>query len=140
MCRMLEEIARLKRENHNLQLRMKNSQDGTRETEIKKADSDSTDGEKLDFRDAEARPGLSSEAFRRRSVSDTWTFLTSRSKSKAPRGERFPSTEVLLEEPENPQPGSAQPVAKEQRKASNSLKQKVSSLRWNEKSKAAKSS
>lgn len=29
-------------------------------------------------------------------------------KSKAPRGERFPSTEVLLEEPENLQPGNAQ--------------------------------
>ncbi|XP_053332092.1 uncharacterized protein si:dkey-106l3.7 isoform X2 [Clarias gariepinus] len=139
MCRMLEEIARLKRENQNLQLRMKNSQDGTRETETK-ADIDSTDGEKLDFRDADGRPGLSSEAFRRRSVSDTWTFLTSRSKSKAPRGERFPSTEVLLEEPENLQPGNAQLVEKEQRKASNSLKQKISSVRWNEKSNAAKSS
>ncbi|KAM9456185.1 uncharacterized protein Hap1MRO34_019678 [Clarias gariepinus] len=105
-----------------------------------KADMDSTDGKKLDFRDADGRPGLSSEAFRRRSVSDTWTFLTSRSKSKAPRGERFPSTEVLLEEPENLQPGNAQLVEKEQRKASNSLKQKISSVRWNEKSNAAKSS
>lgn len=41
---------------------------------------DSTDVKKLDFRDAEDQPGLSSQAFRRRSVSDTWTFIRQRSK------------------------------------------------------------
>ncbi|XP_053501953.1 uncharacterized protein si:dkey-106l3.7 isoform X2 [Ictalurus furcatus] len=141
MCRMLEEIARLQRENHNLQLVIKNSRDETGETEMKvvcrqKADIDSTDGEKLDFRHTKNKPGRSSEAFRRRSVSDTWTFIKQQSKSKACQAEHFPSTHVLLEQPENPQ----SPVETEQRKASNSLKQKISSLRWNEKSKPAKSS
>ncbi|KAF4082656.1 hypothetical protein AMELA_G00153980 [Ameiurus melas] len=139
MCRMLEEIARLQRENHNLQLVIKNGETG--ETEMKavcrkKADIDSTDGETLDFRHDENKPGRSSEAFRRRSVSDTWTFIRQRSKSKARQAENFPSTHVLLEQPENPQ----SPVETEQRKASNSLKQKISALRWNEKSKPAKSS
>ncbi|XP_026988394.1 uncharacterized protein si:dkey-106l3.7 [Tachysurus fulvidraco] len=141
MCRMLEEIARLQRENQKLQRVIMNSHDETEETEIKAACTqnthiDSTDGEKLDFRDVEARPGLSSEAFRRRSVSDTWTFIKQRNKSKAPQAEHFPSTDILLEEPETPQ----SPVEMEQRKASNSLKVKISSLRWNEKPKAAKGS
>ncbi|KAK3521905.1 hypothetical protein QTP70_018990 [Hemibagrus guttatus] len=136
MCRMLEEIARLQKENQKLQQVMIKSRDKTEKTEMKNAHFDSTDGEKLDLRDAEAQPGLSSEAFRRRSVSDTWTFIGRRSKSKTPRAEHFPSTDILLEEPETPQ----SPVETEQRKASNSLKLKISSLRWNEKSKAAKSS
>ncbi|XP_026798583.3 uncharacterized protein si:dkey-106l3.7 isoform X1 [Pangasianodon hypophthalmus] len=145
MCRMLEEIARLKRENHSLHLVIKNSRDETADTEMKavctqKADINSTDVEKLDFQEAEDQPGLSSEAFRRRSVSDTWTFIRKRSKSKAPRAEYFPSTDALLEEPENPQLVRGKPVEMEHRKASNSLKQKISSLRWNEKSNPAKSS
>lgn len=41
---------------------------------------DSTGGEKLDFQDAEDQPGLSSEVFRRRSVSDTWTFIRQKRK------------------------------------------------------------
>ncbi|KAF7700818.1 uncharacterized protein si:dkey-106l3.7 isoform X1 [Silurus meridionalis] len=145
MCRMLEEISRLQKENRDLHLVIKNSQDRMEETEMKadskqKADITSTDCEKLDLQDAEDQPGPFSEAFfRRRSVSDTWTFNRHR-KSKAPRAEHFPSTDVLLEEPESPKPVTAQPVETEQRKASNSLKEKISSLRWNEKSKSAKSS
>ncbi|MCJ8742776.1 hypothetical protein PDJAM_G00086160 [Pangasius djambal] len=145
MCRMMEEIARLQRENHSLQLVIKNSRDETADTEMKavctqKTDINSKDVEKLDFQEADNQPGLSSETFRRRSVSDTWTFIRQRSKSKAPRAEYFPSTDALLEEPENPQLVKAKPVEMEHRKASNSLKQKISSLRWNEKSKPAKSS
>lgn len=45
-----------------------------------KADIDCTDGEKLDFRHTKNKPGRSSEAFRRRSVSDPWTFIKQRSK------------------------------------------------------------
>lgn len=44
------------------------------------ADIDAAGGEKLDVRHAEDQPGLSSEAFRRRSVSDTWTFIRQKSK------------------------------------------------------------
>ncbi|XP_060764440.1 uncharacterized protein si:dkey-106l3.7 isoform X2 [Neoarius graeffei] len=145
MCRMLEEIARLQKENHNLQQVIKNSRNETGEMEMKvvcpqKADITSTDGEKLDFPDAKYGPRRSLEAFRRRTVSDTWTFIRQRSKVKDRRAEHFPSTDVLLEKPENPQLVREKPVETEQGKTSNSLKHKISSLRWNEKSKPAKGS
>ncbi|TSM12498.1 hypothetical protein Baya_7899 [Bagarius yarrelli] len=137
MCRMLEEIARLQKENQQLQQVIKSSQDKTpeTETETKKVHIDSTDGKKIDLQDTEAHPGIFSEAFRRRSVSDTLTFLNQRSKSKALRAEHFPSTGVLLEEPEI----SHQPVKTEQRKTGSGLKHKISSLKWNDKPKEIKS-
>ncbi|KAG9263319.1 hypothetical protein AMEX_G23344 [Astyanax mexicanus] len=134
MCRMLEQIARLQQKNQNLQVQMDTIRVQNEAASAQKPETSSKFSKRSDPLRLEDPSSLTSNGFRHRTVSDTWAFLKHRRK---PKLEKFASTEVLLEEPVgNLEP----PVETEPRKKSSSLKQRISSLKKNDKINPSRSS
>ncbi|XP_066507573.1 uncharacterized protein si:dkey-106l3.7 [Hoplias malabaricus] len=129
LCRMLENIARLQRQNQSLQLEMDaiHIQRGHPHRET-------VSSQKSEKHCADD-PSTLSSPFRRRTASDTWAFLRHRRKAK-PQSEQFGSTDVLQEEPYD---SLQEPLESEPGRTSSNLKQKMSSLRKNEKSQHSRS-